>query len=257
MPSRASAHLQSSATARSSGTAPRPSPRRRRRAPRAPCGDEVGLLELVAAAEVGDAVAAFAVGPETLVLAVAVLADDGGRGIEDDLRRPVVAFELDDVRLAEILLEIEDVPQVGAAPLVDRLVRIADDGEVAVHLGEAADQHVLRAVRVLVFVDHDEPELFGVLGSYRRRLLEQVDRPEQQIVEVERVALLQRLQVVGVHLRDLLVALVRAGGGVEGVRPFHPVLGVTDPRQRRARLNEAVVDLQRLERLLDDRELIR
>ena len=123
--------------------------------------------------------------------------------------------------------------------------------------GEAANEQVLRPVRVLVFIDHHEPELLGVLGSDRRRLLEQLDGVEQQIVEVERVAFFQRLLIVGVHLRDLLVALVPGAGGVEGVRPLHPVLRLTDPRQRGAWLNEAVVDLQRLERLLDDRELIR
>ena len=74
------------------------------------------------------------------------------------------------------MLEIEDVAQVGAAPLVDRLVGIADDAEVAVDFGEPPDQQVLRPVRVLVLVDHHEPELLGVLRSRTRRdLLEQLD----------------------------------------------------------------------------------
>ena len=127
--------------------------------------DEVGLLELVAAAEVDDARAALAVGPEMLVLAVAVLADDGRGGVENDLRRAVVALELDDRRFGKVLLEVEDVAQVGAAPLVDRLIGIADDAEVAVGFGEPPDQQVLRPVRVLVLVDHDEPELLGVLRA--------------------------------------------------------------------------------------------
>ena len=159
--------------------------------------DEVGLLELVAAAEVDDARAAFALGPEVLVLAVAVLADDGRGRVEDDLRRSVVAFELDDGRLGKVLLEVEDVPQVGAAPLVDRLIGIADDAQVAVHLGEPADQQVLRPVRVLVLVHHDEAELAARTSSRTRcGLLEQLDRLEQEIVEVERGAVLQGLQVV-------------------------------------------------------------
>ena len=158
--------------------------------------DEVGLLELVAAAEVGDARAALAVGPEVLVLAVAVLADDGRRGVEDDLRRAVVALELDDRRFGEVVLEVEDVAEVGAAPLVDRLVRIADDAQVAMDLGEAADQQVLRPVGVLVLVDHHEPELPGVLRADLLGLLEQLDRLQQQVVEIERVALLERVQVV-------------------------------------------------------------
>ena len=137
---RASARLRSCATARWCGRARRRSrPTSSSSARRDGARDEVGLLELVAAAEVDDLRAALAVGPEPLVLAVAVLADDRGRRVEDDLRRAVVAFELDDLRLGEVLLEVEDVPQVGAAPLVDRLVRIADDAQVAVAARRGAE----------------------------------------------------------------------------------------------------------------------
>ena len=103
--------------------------------------------------------AALAIGPEPLLLAVAVLLDDRRGGVEDHLRRAVVLLEPDDLRVGEVGLEVEDVAQVRAAPLVDRLVGIADDAQVAVDLGEPPDQQVLRAVGVLVLVDHDVPEL--------------------------------------------------------------------------------------------------
>ena len=41
-----------------------------------------------------------------------------------------------------------------------------------------------------------------------------------------------------------------------GVGPLHAVLRVADARERRARLHVAVVDVQLLQRLLDDRQLI-
>ena len=65
-----------------------------------------------------------------------------------------------------------------------------------------------------------------------RRLggLEELDRLEQQIVEVERVGVLERLQVALVDLRDLLVAEVP--GAAQRIRPLHPVLGLADPRER-------------------------
>ena len=124
--------------------------------------DEVGFFELVVAAEIHDPLAALAIGPEVLVLAVAVLADDGRRRVENDLRRSVVALELDGFRLGKVLFEVEEVAQVGAAPFVDGLIGIAHDAQVAVDLGEPADQQVLGPVGVLVFVDHDEAELLGV-----------------------------------------------------------------------------------------------
>ena len=191
-----------------------------------------------------------------LVLAVAVLPDDGGRRVQDDLRRAIIPFELDDVRLWEVALEIENVPQVGAPPLVNRLIRVANDAQVPVHFGKPANQEILRTIRVLVFVHHHEPELFRVFRANSFRLLEQVHSLQQQIIEVERVALSQRLQVVVVHLRDLRIFLIPARRCGDHARIFHPVFRMADSRQRRTRLHERIVDVQLLERLLDDGQLI-
>ena len=83
----------------------------------------------------------------------AVLRDDGVGGVEDQLGGAVVLLELDDGRIRPVALEVEDVPDVRAAPAVDRLVVVADDRQVAVLRGEGPDPQVLRAVRVLVLVD--------------------------------------------------------------------------------------------------------
>ena len=54
--------------------------------------------------------------------------------------RSVVAARASIVRrLREVVLEVEDVAKVGAAPFVDRLIRIADDAEVAMHLPPDAE----------------------------------------------------------------------------------------------------------------------
>ena len=92
-----------------------------------PLRDEVGLLELVAASEVSDRRTASAIGPEPLLFAIAVLADERRRSVQDHLRRSVVLFQPNDGGLAEVLLEVHDVAQVGAAPFVDGLVRVPDD----------------------------------------------------------------------------------------------------------------------------------
>ena len=191
--------------------------------------DEVGFLELVVAAVGDDARTALAVGPQPLVLAVAVLADDGAGGVEDDLRRAVVLLQPDGCGLREVALEVEDVAEVGAAPLVDRLIRIADDGEVAVDFGQAANQHVLRPVRVLVLVDHDVAELARVELARLLRGLEELDRLEQQVVEVEGVAVAERGDVALEDLRDLLVPDVV--GAAEGVGALHAVAQVADARR--------------------------
>jgi hypothetical protein len=61
---------------------------------------------------------------------------------------------------------------------------------------------------------------------------------------------------VRIDLGDLLVASIPGRRFRHDLGPFHPVLGAADPRQGGTRLDEAVVYLQLLERLLDDRQLI-
>ena len=89
--------------------------------------DELGLLVLVVGVEQGDLRAGAAIGPELLVLAALVAADDGMGRVEDRLGRSVVLLELDDLGIGIVGLEVEDVAQVRAAPRVDALVVVADD----------------------------------------------------------------------------------------------------------------------------------
>ena len=110
----------------------------------------------------------------------------------------------------KILLEVEDVAQVRAPPFVDRLVRIADDTQVAVRADQLFHQQILRPVRVLVFVDHREAEFPRVALADGRRLIEELHRLEQEVVEVERARVLERLLVSRVNPPDFAVARVPA-----------------------------------------------
>ncbi len=124
------------------------------------------------------------------------------------------------------------------------------------HGGEPADEQVLRPVGVLIFVNHHEPELLGVLRTDALRLLEEVDGLEQQVVEVERARVLQRLEVVLVDLGDLLITSIPARRTGHHVWRFHPVFRMADARQRGPRLDECVIDVEVLQRLLDDGQLV-
>jgi hypothetical protein len=150
--------------------------------------DELGLVVLRVAGEADDRVTGADVGPELLVLAVEVVADDGVRGGEDVLRRAVVLLEQHDLGARVVALELGDVADVGAAEGVDRLVGVADDGErrrLAVarskiimpsrrrraphRAGELVDERVLGVVGVLVLVDEDVPEPAVDVGDVRER----------------------------------------------------------------------------------------
>ena len=190
-------------------------------------GDPFGLLLLVVGLEALDRPAAGVLGPQLLVLARRIPADDGMGSVEDELRRAVVLLELDDRRVRFVALEVEDVPKVGAAPRVDRLVVVADHRQVVVAGSERANPQVLRPVRVLVFVDVEVAPAVLVAGEDVGRVLEQPDRLEQEVVEVERPDGPQaRLVGPGETGDDPLVVV--EGDLVEGVGVEHLVLRPAD-----------------------------
>ena len=89
------------------------------------------LLLLVREPPVRDLVAARAGRPELLALAAAVVFDDRIGQAEDVPVGAVVLLQLDHTRVRKVVLELQDVPDVRAAPLVDALVVVPDDAQVA------------------------------------------------------------------------------------------------------------------------------
>ena len=53
-----------------------------------------------------------------------------------------------------MLLQIEQIGDLGATPSVDALVVIADDAKIAMALGESVHQFELSRVGVLIFIHH-------------------------------------------------------------------------------------------------------
>ena len=72
-----------------------------------------------------------AVGEQRLAEPALVVRDQARGGGEDMAGRAVVAFEADDLGAGKVLLEAQDVVDLGAAPAVDRLVVVADAADVA------------------------------------------------------------------------------------------------------------------------------
>ena len=81
--------------------------------------------------------------------------DERVRRVEDRLRRAVVLLERDDLRSRELLREVENVAEAGAAERIDALRVVADDGDVAVRAAHPAEDARLEKVRVLVLVDEN------------------------------------------------------------------------------------------------------
>ena len=179
-----------------------------------------------------------------------LLGDPLGRGchdrhgrLEDSPARAVVVLEAHDLRVRELALEVEQVLLRGAAEAVDGLVVVAHDRDVAVLLHEQPQQHPLREVRVLVLVDEHVAEAPRHPLAHVRALVQQAERPQDQVAEVERPALREQPVVIGVQAGELALALRPGARGVaarlrgEPVRVAavvvggdHLVLEAIDPR---------------------------
>ena len=133
-----------------------------------------------------------------------------------------------------MLLEIEDVRDVRPAPGVDRLVRIADHRQAAMRLRDRARDHELRVVGVLVFVDEHVPIALLQLLAHRRILADQPCHPQEEIVEVDRIALGELGFIGAVDLRERttreVAGLRRVGRSIEEL-----VLGIADAREHQRR----------------------
>ena len=166
-------------------------------------GDPLGLVGLVVGVVAHDRLARPGLGPQLLGLAPEVVGDHRVGRVEDGLARPVVLLEQHHGDVRERVLELEDVAHVRPAELVDRLVAVADDADVAALGREHEDEIVLDAVGVLVLVDEDVAEPTLVVLEHLGELAEQLDGVDQQVVEVHGPGLEQAGLVVGEDVRDL------------------------------------------------------
>ena len=125
----------------------------------------------------------------------------------------IVALELDDFGVAEIAREAHQDGDVGAAPAIDGLVFVTDDADDFVCVGEEAHQFVLDAVGVLIFVDVEILEAVLPFFADGWSVAEHLGGAEQEIVEVEGVALCELAFVFGVDVGDAAFVLADGFGG--------------------------------------------
>ena len=100
-------------------------------------------------------VAFLGLGEQRLAEAILVMGDEAGGDGENMGAGAIVAFEADDLRAGKIMLEAQDIVDIGAAPAVDRLVVVADAAEIAARLREKAQPEILNDIGVLIFVDEN------------------------------------------------------------------------------------------------------
>ncbi|MNQ38732.1 hypothetical protein D3C85_523250 [compost metagenome] len=142
--------------------------------------------------------------PQLLLERMRVVGDQHVGALEDAAGGAVVLLEHHHLEAGEVVLEQHEVFRPRAAPGVNRLVVVADHGELRALGHQQLDQQVLAGVGVLVFVDQHVAHLVAPLLQHLGVVLEQLDRLQDQVVEVDRV----------VGLEGALVVQVDDGGGL-------------------------------------------
>ena len=166
-----------------------------------------------------------------------------------------ILFQPDHARPRKIVLEIQNVLDVRAAPAIYGLVFIAHHADVAVRLGEQLHQLVLAAVGVLVLIDHDVAQPAVVQPTSGFIVMEQAHGFKQQIVESQGVGGEQSLLVLvpdhGQLARRWIVRLA-----IKILRGLFQIFGMADARQRRAVLHELLIQAQMAKGGFDERQLV-
>jgi hypothetical protein len=92
--------------------------------------DGAGFFLGIPGAGDGDFFAVDILGAQRLAEPAFIVRDQMRGGGEDVTCRAIVAFEADDLCAGKIVLEAQDVVDLGAAPAIDRLVVVADAADV-------------------------------------------------------------------------------------------------------------------------------
>ena len=170
-----------------------------------------------------DRVAETQLAPQAFLEDVRVVADQGIGGLEYASGGAVVLFQLDDLEIGEVALQVHQVFRLRAAPGVDRLIVVAHHRQGVAWADDEFHQFVLTGIGVLVFIHQQVVNAVLPLGEGIRVGLQQAQRLQDQVVEVQGIAGQQVARVfrvdkggpgLGLITRRKRHRLLRRGQGV-------------------------------------------
>src|SRR6202021_377122 len=187
------------------------------------------------------------VGEQRLPQPAAIVGDQSRSNGQNVPRRSIISLESNDLGAGKVLLEAQDVFDIGAAPGVDRLVVIADTAQIAVGLGKQPEKKILDNVRVLVLVDQDVTEAPAEGVENIAVFAQQPQRLEQEIAEVHRIERLQAGLIALVQGRALAAGEPRSLARRRPLRVDAAVFPTIDEISERTRGPALVVEMFRLQ----------
>ena len=95
---------------------------------------------------------------------------------------------------------------IRAAPTVNRLVVIAHNAEIPALVSQQFHEHILRIVRILIFVHHDILEALAVHIQHGRMVNKQFQRFDEKVVKIQGIERFQARFVLDEDRVNLLTA---------------------------------------------------
>ena len=215
-----------------------------------------GLLVAVPGLGHADLLAVLALGPERLAEPPLVAGDEAGSGGQDMPGGAVVALQPDHLGAGKVLLEAQDVADLGPAPAVDRLVVVADAADAVMRLRQQPEPEILRDVGVLILVHQQVLEALLIVGEHVLVPGEEGEVVQQQVAEVDGVHRAQPLLIGGVELGRPPVGVVGAVCARHLVDREAPVLPALDDDGEGARRPALLVDVLGADELLEQADLV-
>ena len=175
-------------------------------------------------------------------------------GFQDSAGGAVVLLQADGAGIREIAAEFVDVLDLGAAPAIDGLVIIADDGDGVIVVGQQPQPGVLDAVGILELVHQDVAEATLIVTAQVVVVAEQFEHPQQHFVEVHQATTLAGLFIAEVDLLHGLHEQIAIGVHVFGAQAF--VLLAVDKPGGLAGRPALFIQPQLLDHTLDQTNLV-
>ena len=189
---------------------------------------------------------------------VAVAANQTVCRLHDGLRTAVVLLQLEEAGTRQLMLEVEDIVDVGATETVDALRVIAHGTHAQLLPAQLHHDRHLHMVGILILIHQDKVKPLGILASHLLMVSEKLEGKHQQVVEIHGVRLLAPLHILPVHLAHLLhvAALVLhkdVGIGIISLRTQQVVLRLRNLGVHGSRLVGFLVQPLLLHYRLDER----
>ena len=179
--------------------------------------DHFGLLAVGIGLENADRLALVALREAVFLHAFGVADDHRVGRIDDGAGRAVVLLQLEDHGVGKILLEREDILDLGPAEGVDRLRVVAHDADLRMQLRETADDDVLGVVGVLILVHQNIFELLLIARQHVGGVAQQDVGLQQQVVEIHRAVALAALAIDVVDVAEFGNLRLTVLGGVDRI----------------------------------------